>query len=193
MITPATPFFVFDVESIGLHGEGFAVAGGIYISGAAQREFFYWCSPEFAQGTLTNLRWVRDNIPPLPGGREVNPYCVRHSFWLEWEKAKQAYPGIHMAAECGWPVEANFLSMCIRDANPFGCQPDPWPREFQGPYPLHEIATFMLAAGMDPMATYDRTPPELPKHNPLADARQSARLLHEALTRLNTPNCRLFP
>lgn len=25
------PFFVFDVESVGLHGEAFAVAGGIYM------------------------------------------------------------------------------------------------------------------------------------------------------------------
>ena len=41
----------------------------------------------------------------------------------------------------------------------------------------------MLCAGMDPMATYDRLPAELPRHDPLADARQSARLLVEALRR----------
>jgi hypothetical protein len=42
----------------------------------------------------------------------------------------------------------------------------------------------MLSAGMNPLATYDRTPSELPRHNPLADARQSARLLSEALARM---------
>jgi hypothetical protein len=53
-----------------------------------------------------------------------------------------------------------------------------------GPYPLHEIASFMTAAGMDPMATYARLPDELPKHHPLADARQSARLLWLAVSRI---------
>ena len=34
---PCSPFFVIDVESVGLHGEGFAVAGGVYLrNGAAQ-------------------------------------------------------------------------------------------------------------------------------------------------------------
>lgn len=187
MITPTTPFFIFDVESIGLHGEGFAVGGGIYIGGVAQHEFHYACSPEIARGTFTNRNWVRDNVPPHAGGSKSDPLYVRQAFWQEWEEAKQAYPGIHMAAECGWPVEANFLSLCIRDGNPVLFLNDPcetWPREFQGPYPLHEIASFMLAAGMDPMATYDRLPCELPKHDPLADTRQSARLLFEALQRL---------
>ena len=34
--SPCSPFFVFDVESVGLHGEAFAVAGGIDINAAAQ-------------------------------------------------------------------------------------------------------------------------------------------------------------
>jgi len=185
-LTPATPFFVFDVESIGLHGEGFAVAGGIYINGIAQTEFCFACSPEIAHGTLPNRHWVRDNIPPIHP-TALEPRFVRQSFWLTWEKAKADYPGILMAAECGWPVEAKFLSMCIRDGNPFselGHHCDDWPREFAGPYPLHEIATFMLAAGMDPMATYSRTEAELPKHAPLADTRQSARLLAKAIARI---------
>lgn len=185
-LTPDTPFFVFDVESIGLHGEGFAVAGGIYINGIAQSEFRYASSPEIAHGTLANRQWVRENVPPI-WPREFSSLEIRQAFWQQWEKAKAEYPGILMAAECGWPVEATFLSQCIRDGNPFnelGSKCETWPREFAGPYPLHEIATLMLAAGMDPMATYDRLPSELPKHDPLADARQSARLLAGAITRL---------
>jgi hypothetical protein len=50
-----------------------------------------------------------------------------------------------------------------------------------GPYPLVDVASVRLAAGLDPLGAYDRTAGELPVHNPLADARQSARLLLEAL------------
>jgi hypothetical protein len=39
----------------------------------------------------------------------------------------------------------------------------------------------ILALGRDPLATNERLPDELPAHNPLCDARQSARLLIEAL------------
>ncbi len=79
-----------------------------------------------------------------------------------------------MAAECLWPVEARFIHDCITDDAQ---------RLSAAPYPFHEIASVMLASGMDPMATYNRTPSEMPRHNPLADARQSARLLSEALSR----------
>ena len=80
-----------------------------------------------------------------------------------------------MAAECLWPVEARFIRDCITD----DAQRLP-----EAPYPFHEIASIMLAAGMDPMASYPRTPSEMPPHNPLADARLSARLLSEALAKI---------
>ena len=41
--------FIFDVESIGLHGEAFAVAGGIYTeNGNCLREFAFHCDPKQA-------------------------------------------------------------------------------------------------------------------------------------------------
>jgi hypothetical protein len=49
LLSPS-PFFVFDVESVGLHGEAFAVAGGIYINAAAQSEFRFCCPLEAAKG-----------------------------------------------------------------------------------------------------------------------------------------------
>jgi hypothetical protein len=39
----------------------------------------------------------------------------------------------------------------------------------------------MLLSGRDPLATYERLPNELPAHDPMADARQSARLWLECL------------
>lgn len=174
-LTPNTPFFVFDVESIGLHGEAFAVAGGVYINGAVQWEFGYACPLEEAEGADDDRDWVKANVPVIPvTHRTLELVC--EAFWAQWIKAKHTYPDILMAAECGWPVEAAFVARCIYQ--------DFQNRKWSGPYPLHEIASFMLAAGMDPMATYDRTPSELPKHEPLADARQSARLLAQAIARI---------
>lgn len=167
-------FFVFDVESIGLHGEGFAVAGGVYLAnGAAQWEFCFCCPLDQAEGLQADRDWVMRNVPALEiTHRETKG--LRMAFWEVWEKAKAS--GAEMAAECLWPVEARFLRDCITD----DAQRLP-----TAPYPCHEISSVMLSAGMNPMATYDRTPSELPRHNPLADARQSARLLSEALARMS--------
>ncbi len=170
-----TAFFVFDVESVGLHGEGFAVAGGIYIDGAAQSEFRFCCPVEEAQGSDTDREWVKENVPVMEITHRT-PKQVREAFWTEWARAKLRYPGITMAGECIWPVEAAFVANCVyqnREA-----------RNWEGPYPFHEIASIMLAAGMNPMATYERRESEKPAHEPLADARLSARLLHEAMTAL---------
>lgn len=169
-------FFVFDVESVGLHGEGFAVAGGVYLeNGAVQYEFCYSCPLEAARGEVEDFQWVRANVPYFEPTHRT-PVLVRNAFWESWKIAKNNYPGIVMVAECGWPVEARFLIKCVED--------DPSRRNWEGPYPLQEVASFMFAAGMDPMATYPRTPSEAPAHHPLMDARLSARLLSEALTKI---------
>jgi len=169
---PCPPFFVFDVESVGLHGEAFAVAGGIYINAVAQSEFRFCCPSDEAKGDDDDRDWIKANVPVMKITHH-NPAAVREAFWLEWDKAKARYPGITMAGECIWPVEARFVSACIRQ--------EIADRKWSGPYPFHEIASAMLVAGMDPMATYERLPNELPAHEPQADARQSARLLAQAL------------
>ena len=169
------PFFVFDVECIGIHGECFAVAGGVYIEGAAQHEFRFCCPAEEAEGTDDDRAWVKANIPAMKITNRF-PADVRDAFWAEWVKAKRQYPTITMAGECLWPMEAGFVSQCVSD--------DKGARNWGGPYPFHEIASIMLSAGMDPMKEYERKPSEFPAHDPLADARLSARLLATALRRL---------
>jgi hypothetical protein len=177
-------FFVFDVESIGLHGEAYAVAGGVYFEDGTvdkESEFLFCCEPIVAWGMDNDRAWVEKNIPRLEPTHSV-PKEVREAFWNAWIQAKKSYPEIVMAGECVWPVETGFLTSCVAD--------DPIAREWSGPYPLHEIASVMVAAGMDPMETYDRLESEMPKHNPLADARQSSRLLCEALWSLDQKNYR---
>lgn len=163
--------FVIDVESIGLHGEPYAV-GYVAIDESGNELLAKRLSifPHQAHGDEDDREWVEQNIPPIPLSHESMEDML-DEFWRDWIAWKEQ--GALMFAECGWPVEAKFLAMCAGRN---------WPtNKWQGPYPLHDIASIMLAAGMDPMATYERTESELPKHDPLADARQSARLLSMAL------------
>lgn len=164
-------FFVFDVESVGLHGEAFAVAGGVYSEdGQVDWEFRFAAPRELAWGEDSDREWINQNVPPMVA---THPTLIemRNAFWAEWEKAKAQ--GATMAAECLWPVEGGFVQQCVRD--------NLSERKWGGPYPFLEISSVLLAAGMDPMAEYERHSEELPKHDPTADARQSARLLSDAL------------
>lgn len=171
-ITTSTPVFVFDVESVGLHGEGFAVGGGVYIGGNPEWEFLFSCPPDKAQGIMDDRRWIGQNVPPIDITHDT-PAAVREAFWKEWVRAQEIYPGITMFGECIWPVEAAFVADCVRG--------NLAERRWRGPYPFHDIASFMAAAGMDPLDSYDRLDCELPCHHPLFDARQSARLLKKVL------------
>lgn len=74
--------------------------------------------------------------------------------------------------DCGYPIEANIFFQAIK---PFEktCQ-------FTGPYPLHEVDTALLLAGMNRI-DYPRIENELPVHHPLKDARYAARLFSIAL------------
>lgn len=159
-------FMVFDIESIGLHGEGFAVGYVIIKDLEIITERLIACNPEKARGTLINYNWVQNNIPDFEYDY-LNPYEVRCSFWRAWMDWKSS-SNVYLAADCAWPVEANFLSKCIED-NPN--------REFNGPYPLIDISSLLLAKGIDPLTTFERKKNELPIHDPLCDARQSARIL----------------
>lgn len=172
------PFFVFDVEAVGLYGEGFAVAGGIYINGAVQSEFCFCCPLEEAIGADSDREWVKAHVPVISVTHRT-PDLIREAFWTEWQDAKKRYPNIKMAGECIWPVEAKFVMSCVRQGKDNDCTWD-------GPYPFHEISSIMLVAGMDPMASFERKPSEMPPHHPLTDSRLSARLLEEALNRIKT-------
>ena len=162
-------FMVFDVESIGLHGEGFAVGWTVV------RELG---KTPLAEGIAVSRtddplpQWVVENVlPHLPAPTHDTARKVRDAFWAVWARWREE--GARLAADVAWPVEARFLAACVDD--------DPAAREWSGPYPLIDISSVCLAVGHDSLAADERWPSELPVHNPLADARQSARLLLEAL------------
>jgi hypothetical protein len=165
-----TYFMVFDVESVGLHGEGFAVGwtvidgDGKEIAGAE-----YACDPDRAAGDDDDRAWIKEHCRTTENVGTLA--ALRHLFWEACEYTKKR--GGMVAADVPWPVEARFLAACV-DA-------DREARKWAGPYPLLDIASVRYAAGLDPLRTEERLPRELPEHSPLADARQSARLLIEAL------------
>ncbi len=160
-------FMVFDVESVGLHGEGFAVGFTVVNRKGDEVQFgLIACPPDAAIGSTNNLDWVKWNVPVLHKTHEF-PAGVRENFWRQWIGWKER--GAVLVADCAWPVEARFLRDCVND--------NLSEREWQGPYPLYDLASVILANGANPLEKFPRLKSELPEHNPLNDARQSARIL----------------
>jgi hypothetical protein len=115
-------------------------------------------------------------VPNLPVTSPTRQHML-NTFWHEWRH--WADQGAVLVADCAWPVEARFLSDCVKLNH--------GEREWEGPYPLHDLASVFLALGIDPLRLTERQPDELPAHHPLMDARQSARQLVAALKIWQSP------
>ena len=149
----ANKFMVFDVESIGLHGEGFAVAWVVVNrNGERLDEGCVACDPSLCAGTDESRAWVAENVPPLYPSSPTKQH-LRNTFWHAWRH--WADKGAALVADCAWPVEANFLSACVRLNHK--------EREWQGPYPLHDLASVLLALGADALAVTERLPTNCPR------------------------------
>ncbi len=164
-------FLVFDVESVGLHGEGFAV-GFVVVDreGNELERGLFVTSPNVAYGLNEGHKWARENVPDMDA-THTTTWMVRAAFWRRWMHWKDQ--GAVLAADCSWPVEARFLIACVED--------NLREREWSGPYPLIDIGSVLLAKGIDPVQEFTRGAAELPKHNPLKDAIQSGRILISVL------------
>lgn len=165
----------FDAEASSLHGEAFAVGAVLLRAGGGEESFFARCPVGVVDP------WVARNVlPSLEGEPETHatPRLMRDAFWL-WMSERMR--GAVVVGDCSWPVEAGLLSACVGD--------DP-SRAFAGPYPLHEVATLMLAAGLsetDRHAAEVLPPSRLGSHrahHPTDDARVSALYARMALGRI---------
>jgi hypothetical protein len=72
----STHYFVLDVESIGLHGEGYAAAYAVYdLQGQELEAATFACDPQKAQGDAGDRDWVAKNVPAIaincPSPQEV--------------------------------------------------------------------------------------------------------------------------
>lgn len=172
-------FMVFDVESVGLYGEGFAY-GYVIVNdnGVTLQKRAAMCDPKNAKGTMGDRKWIHENVVPalkskkFEMARHPNPKEVRKDFWECWIRAYYKYPGIMLVADCPYPVEVNFILK--------GLQEDKSRKEY-APYPFIDVASVLLGQGIAPLAHHGRKIAEKPVHHPLADAKQSARLLIDQL------------
>lgn len=174
-------FFVFDVESVGLYGSPFAV-GWVVIqeNGVQVEEGLLNCYSGTGSGMWleTNghpedVQWVLDHVPVMDlTHRNIAP--MMHDFWGVYLRNKDCV----FVADCPYPVEARFLNRLFGDNRV---------RQQHSPYPLLDVGSIAFTAGLDPLKSFERHPTELPLHNPLCDARQSARIMIEALDRIRKP------
>lgn len=164
-------YMVFDVESVGLHGTDFSV-GFVVVNqhGAELDADIFTCDFNETYGNQDALEWCRKNIPSLKK-THLNPAHIRDDFWKRWTIWR--LQGALLVADCAWPVEARFLINCVNES--------PEEREWKGPYPLIDVASVLMAKGANPLSKLPREEGELPEHNPLCDARQSARVFLEHL------------
>lgn len=170
-VGPFDLFMVFDVESIGLHGEGFAVGWVVVDKTGLEYDRGLLCSPiAEASGSDHNRKWVNENVPELMP-THWTAQEIREVFWKEWIEWREL--GANLVADCPWPVEARFLARCVDDGTP--------DREWKGPYPFYDVASVLMALGKPPLLPYERLETESPVHNPLCDALQSARIFLSAL------------
>jgi hypothetical protein len=167
------PFwFVFSVKTVGIFGEAYSVGGGIFTNaGEEVSSFLFTCDRDLSEPGAEPDRYILEGFPK-DAVTHTSPAGVRAAFSERLSEAMRTHWSPLVAARFCHPGPSRFLS-----------QSEPRP---QNPTILHDIASIMLAAGMDPVATYPRLASELPKHNPLADARQSARLLGEAIRKLQS-------
>lgn len=156
-------YFVFDVESAGLSGEGFAVGYVVVDDEDFLEHASDWrtAGVDSVECSESDGDWLRHNLPSevlFPDANKPRLSLNQLRAWFETELEK--YPGCMLVSDCAFPVETNWLLAC----------------KIQ-PYPLIDVSTALLMAGLDPVGTYDRKPGEIPAHHPLYDARQSARML----------------
>lgn len=172
-------YFVMDCESVGLHGKCFAWAYVVVDETGKEIDKGYRCLyPTEDDGSIEDLVWVTENVLPHCSVNGTDSLCcgdmfksLRYEFLMAWRIWSGA--GAYLCADVAWPVEARFLAQLIDDNLEH--------HAYYAPYPLIDIASVRFAKGLDPVGTVERLPNELPAHNPLNDARQSARLLIEAL------------
>ena len=184
------------MESVGLAGDGFAV-GWVAFDGARQIDEGLAATPaNMVPGSALGREWINANIPervrnphPTDPIYRLSAQSVRQTFWDKW----QSFGGraIELWGDTIWPVEARFLIQTIDDSRTnesYIVDGGYWTgavvrREMDGPYPLLDICTlFRICVARNTL--FGKDAPPIEPHNPLEDARASARKLFRCLREL---------
>ncbi|HEY9610506.1 hypothetical protein [Allocoleopsis sp.] len=167
---------VFDVESVGLYGDGYAV--GLTVINRDDKTIldkdYFACPSQKAEGNPEDRTWIETNVDPyLPSPNLETPAQVRSEFWRVfqgWKNSpdlKRYSDAFFLFADCGYPVETNFMAACVRDNEP--------EYKWNAPYPLHEVATIRAILGLDATLSYDL--PKDKRHNPVEECLYIAPIL----------------
>lgn len=154
--------FVFDVESDGLYGEGFAFGAVVMDPRGNELAALQACCLEGVQE-----KWVQENVlPHLQDMPQVSSRAlVRQLFWdfyMQWKDKCRIFGDVI------YPVEAEFMRRCVLDHRAV----------WDGPFPLLDVSAVMLACGYDPLTDGMLfTQISGQAHHPLFDARVSAHKL----------------
>lgn len=170
--------FSVDAEVNGLYGLAFAVAATVREDGQEVAQFVGRCPiAEPVDG------WVAQNVLP-----KLADMKVEFGSYEELEEAFWAFFQCHVEnstviAHCASPVESGLFRRCVERRLD--------ERAFQGPFPLHEVGTILLAVGEDPASVdnYNRKYGlEVPfvgaTHHPMYDAAAAAVAWEHATARL---------
>ena len=177
---------MFDAETFGLFGDPFAYGyvlfdeTGLVFEQAlcacgittTKEDYFLNFPNEISDDKLKTLKadcdWLINNIPdfskdPLLEIAE-NPQDLRSQFLKAVERIKKQYPETQLVTDCMFPVESNFLTLALKQQGKDSIEFSPM---------VYDIGLIQLLGGKE----FPFLPEELPKHNPLNDAKQSARIL----------------
>ena len=163
--------FSVDAETDGLYGSVFAIGAIVVAPNGTTIAEFAGHAPY-----PTHNAWLMENcIPHLADLPEyADARALRDAFWEFWMVHKDSALCI---AECGSPVESGLFRACVAD--------DPDARQWNGPFPMHEVATLLEILGIDPVGYSGieyagLKPAGLKRHNPLDDAFVSAQVWAKA-------------
>lgn len=175
----------FDVESNGLHGDAFAVAGVLMDDSRQILSQFVARCPII--GPVDS--WVSDNVlGPMNTMPDTAPDArtMRDAFW-KWYLEVKPQSGLIVAAN-PYPVEARFLISCQQDDMPA--------REFDHPFPYFDLSSMLYSLGFQtPAARHEFVAAAVgdaqgEAHNPLWDATATALTAHRVVEHAIKPNKR---
>lgn len=131
-------YFFVDAETDGLYGKFLSIAALAIDENGAETEFYASVSVHESE---IETEWVRDNVYPyLSSAYDV--YETEHemleAFWKFWIEHKT---GAECVAYVAYPVEARLFNRCAMN--------DAESRTFEGPFPLYDLSTLLIARGYD--------------------------------------------
>ena len=157
--------FCFDAETDGLYGEVWAIGAVVLDDDMVTHSFGYRLDAD-----VVTDPWVRRCVVPAVVGHigtAESREQMLDGFWEFWTEHRDDALAV---ADFGAPVEAGLFRACV--------ELDRENRQWLGPYPLHELGTALLAAGVDPdvdRRAFCSRPSDLPNHNPVGDSVTSGR------------------